>query len=456
MTGDLQLEEFFHSVSKKTCNVLGGAYKNAMRNTETEDLADIFKLESSTPLADPRSRFIWKNWDVVQESDEYKECVDYAKNESDISTKYHFPEEIEKDELFHEFEFSYILKQFLIDLCLFGEHSINFTSEEFDSIYIRYEEDLLNDSIKSSTKIALQGLVLDEKIDSVSFSDQKEIRELNFWDKRDFTRGYFPESVFLENNEGFSPGPGPTFDYVFEIRETVEKSEIISGGAVHHIESEEFKKFITSLRLAKEQETVNFGSIISTGPGVWTTGGGGSYSLGDPIVWTGKYHLGLEDIGNIKEIYAVVEELDFSDVHKDLRMAISQFNSGTIRSDDRVALSDMVIVLEGLVGSKSDSNLSRNQLAQRVAIVLGNSQDERDQLFSDVRNIYDERNAVWGVAHGGGKENYQGETIERSKEIASNLIYQYLVLIQSYGSVSQLRKDMIETIEAGMLNVEFP
>ncbi|ELZ98641.1 hypothetical protein C441_02164 [Haloferax sulfurifontis ATCC BAA-897] len=160
------------------------------------------------------------------------------------------------------------------------------------------------------------------------------------------------------------------------------------------------------------------------------------------------------DIDELKRLYDMLKSMDFESMEPNQKMSVERFNSSYIRESDRVAFADLMIVAEALCSGKS--NLSKNMLAQRVAIILGDDFEERQNIFDGFSNLYDERSGVWGVAHGGGKTTLGEDSLETARRYVERLLLFFLENRDDYDGHGAILRELADEIEKNHLEVSFP
>ena len=204
-----------------------------------------------------------------------------------------------------------------------------------------------------------------------------------------------------------------------------------------------------------ETHTINFGQRFTVKEGAWQRSSGGAMALDRPIAWSANYELSPDDISSFQELYKLLQSKDFESINSNLRMAVQRFNSATLRTDWRIELSDMVIIMEAIISNK---NTSGKEFAQRVAILLGDSFKEREEICKEVSDIWEKRSKVWGVAHGGGQsglENHE-EILDCARRYTADCIMTVLELEAESGGLGNLLNKLDKKINESRLDIEFP
>ncbi len=113
-----------------------------------------------------------------------------------------------------------------------------------------------------------------------------------------------------------------------------------------------------------------------------------------------------------------------------------------------------MIVAEALCSG--NANLSRNVLAQRVAIILGDDFESRQEIFESFRDLFDERSRVWGVAHGGGRTTLEDKSLETARSYVKDLLLFFLENQNDYDGHGDVLNVLETRIEQNHLEVDFP
>jgi len=113
-----------------------------------------------------------------------------------------------------------------------------------------------------------------------------------------------------------------------------------------------------------------------------------------------------------------------------------------------------MIVAEALCSG--NDNLSKSALAQRVAILLGDNFEKRQDIFESFSDLYDERSYVWGVAHGGGKTTLGDDSLETARRYVKDLLLLFLDRRTNYDGHGAILKSLEQKIKQNHLEVEFP
>jgi len=157
---------------------------------------------------------------------------------------------------------------------------------------------------------------------------------------------------------------------------------------------------------------------------------------------------------DLQYLYDMMTSIDFESIEPNLKMSIERFNSSYIRESERVAFADLMIVAEALCSG--NDNLSKSALAQRVAILLGDNFEKRQDIFESFSDLYDERSYVWGVAHGGGKTTLGDDSLETARRYVKDLLLLFLDRRTNYDGHGAILKSLEQKIKQNHLEVEFP
>lgn len=388
------------------------------------------------------SRIFAENWEDIKALDSFVECIEYGFSEFEVIQQYHsYGDAFEK-----------ILRRFLRVLLRRSSLDLGFTDPDFDEVYSDFERDLLSKTITMRRIFPLQGL--GGEFSTIELSDSTRIRKIEEEDI-EFLNGESrgAESVLK------TPIEWSSAMYLFEIELEAEKAEetvwdIKDRKRITERFNQITENIITALRLTSVGE-VGYSEWIDHYDAAWYIRRVSRQENRIRIQRIG--HSGMDLGSNTEELirkYRVLEEKDMDSLDVDLTLAIERYNSSFLRERDSVAFSDLIIILEALL-TKS-KNVSGTELAQRAAILLGENHQERQKLFEDVQELYNQRGRVWGVAHGGGSTDLDSEILDQAREIARQSLWIILKMERDYGGHGNIMKRMNEEINQSMLDVEFP
>ena len=114
----------------------------------------------------------------------------------------------------------------------------------------------------------------------------------------------------------------------------------------------------------------------------------------------------------------------FSDDRLKLRTALSRFDKGCLEQEQEDKLIDYVIALESVLIGHSGSDL-KLRFSLRGASLLGNSQDERSELFKRLSDAYEARNHI---VHGSSSVDFTKVDVEALSHIAGRAILKMIDL----------------------------
>ncbi len=114
----------------------------------------------------------------------------------------------------------------------------------------------------------------------------------------------------------------------------------------------------------------------------------------------------------------------FSDDKFKLRIALSRFDKGCLDQEQEDKLIDYVISLESVLIGDSGTDL-KLRFSLRGASLLGNTQDERSELFTRLANAYEARNHL---VHGSSKGDLTKVDVETLSHIAGRAILKMIDL----------------------------
>lgn len=377
----------------------------------------------------------------IESLESYQHLNSYAIREFETIQKYHsYGDNFEK-----------ILLRFLRMVMRNSPSNLKFRKEDFSQVYDAFERDLLSDTITLRRVIPLRGL--EAEFEELELNDSTRIREIE------------EEDIEFMIGEGRGPNSvvdsRPKFifsDYIFETEIEAEKeTDVVWGiqnsGEITKELEDVTEKTLTALRLSS-RGTVGYSNIYDQHDAAWYIRRVSKKEARVRYKRAGeKMHI-QESLDEFLDMFNILDRKDMDTLDTDLVLAIERFNSSFLRERDSVAFSDLMIVLEALVSK--DKNVSGTELAQRTAILLGDSHDERESIFEEVQNLYQQRGRVWGVAHGGGPTGLDDEILEKARKFIRDSLSTILEIERDYGGHGNVLKKMDEEIDRSMLDVEFP
>lgn len=398
--------------------------------------------------------FLGRHWTDIVEMDEFVDACEYAVSNFQIVSEYHS----QGEEL--GFGIDKILLQFITDLLGYEGWGMDYSESDFETVYSQYEADLLSDTLRERTFVCLQGLELEGELEKIELNDHTVIRELNEHDEQIVNHSNSPESMFLSRDKQVNPVSGPRIEYILEIWFDVDKETRLSEDFPDYVSERSWgiRNALTALRLVNESDTVNYARKYTENRGAWETSLGGGGGVANQVSWLAEYRLSEEDVDELRQVYRLLQSKDFESIDSDIKMAVNRFNSAMIRPDSewRIEFGDMIIILEALLSKKRQ--ISERELAQKTAILLGDSHDERTEIYEDIRELYDKRSGIWGIAHGGGRKELQNqdELLDQARHYGAESLLKVLQLEKDFGGLGNLLKEMDERVGEQMLNVDFP
>lgn len=378
-----------------------------------------------------------ENRSQIEELSAFDECI-AALRSDDLVAKYHSSADL-----------SGILRQFLADLIEASEGSgsvWSYHSDEFNTLYKKYECWLRSDTLPRKKFVALQGLQYDTN--TFRFNECCQIQRVT---------GQVLTSI-IQSSSGYGSLPdewSPTrTQYLLEVSYEAEKTDQgMSGTKNTEISAirQKIDDAVTALRLTHDG-MVGYSTEYTFRDAPWEQSCG-SRTLANffPLFQYGS--LVMNDGPEAQRLYDLLNLKTNSAREPDVAMSIERFNSSYIRENDRVRFSDLMTILEALVSKKY--NISKSMQAQRVAILLGDSLDERRKIFETYNDLYDERSAVWGVGHGGGRTTLSEESLNTAQEYVKRLIITILEQEQEFDGHGDLINQLEKEIEKSYLNVDF-
>ncbi len=127
-----------------------------------------------------------------------------------------------------------------------------------------------------------------------------------------------------------------------------------------------------------------------------------------------------------------------SDFERVLLRGLHWFGNALPQKEPENELLSLVTCLETFLTPR-DGNPIGTAIAEGVALLLGNTLDERKKLKKRVKDLYGKRSSV---SHGGEKAVLESDLIEL-REIAKNFIQRMI----SLGKRIQSQKELLEMIE---------
>jgi len=384
-------------------------------------------------------KFFHQNHDTIRDLEEFDECIDFAIENYDVISRYHHNRRGLAD----------LLIRFIIDVFAENDRVLTFADQDFENVYQEYETDLLAEEFPIRSFIPLHGFSYDD--DEIELDNRSRIRRVERSDIElvtDFespTGGSIPEDW-----------DDTSTHFLFEFEQVVEKTvNSVGCGDIGFDELNEAKhrirSIITALRLAFSGE-VGYSAHYDHTPCAW----GGSITTRRRTVRPLFQMRSMEpsDTDDLQHLSEMMISVDFESIEPNLKMSIERFNSSYIRESERVAFADLMIVAEALCSG--NDNLSKSALAQRVAILLGDNFEERQDIFESFSDLYDERSYVWGVAHGGGKTTLGDDSLETARRYVKELLLLFLDRRNNYDGHGDILKSLEQKIEQNHLEVKFP
>jgi len=384
-------------------------------------------------------KFFHQRHETIRTLDEYDECLDFAIANYGVISEYHNNRRGLGD----------ILISFIIDVFADNNQSIVFSDSDFERVYQEYENDLLSVEFPIRSFVPLHGLTYEA--DVIKLDEHSRIRRVEKSDIELVTDFESPTGGSIPEDWNSS-----STHFLFEFDQTVEKTKNSIGcGDMSFDQLEEaqhrIRSVITSLRLAFSGE-VGYSTQYDHSPCAW---GGGLTTR--PRAVRPMFFVNSMQVDNIDELerfYNMLKSMDFESMEPNLKMSVERFNSSYIRESERVAFADLMIVTEALCSG--NENLSKNMLAQRVAIILGENFEERKEIFDSVSDLYDERSGVWGVAHGGGRTTLGEDSLESARSYVKSLLLFFLENLNDNDGHGSILSELNDKIEKNYLEVDFP
>jgi len=258
-----------------------------------------------------------------------------------------------------------------------------FSDEVFDRIYPTFEEYLHSDEIPYITFAAIWHLSMEAS--EIIFND--EVRLSRIADSQ-------IQKYLVKDTIPFVPLPiEPKYHYVLEVSGTTPKMFAKDPNKVRFpgtrdIE-QKIERVLSAMRIFKLGDIkLTYLDIIPLG---WTYGEQQRISsrIGDSPRFNLMYHLVDEEIPKLVEFYSNFEFLPNTGP---IKSALSSFDSSFQRDRFEDRLVDCVTSFEALLLTEESELQFR--LALRVAALLGNNSNEREELFNQTKKAYRIRSAI--------------------------------------------------------------
>ncbi|MGN8215587.1 MULTISPECIES: HEPN domain-containing protein [Halococcus] len=378
--------------------------------------------------------------ETVTQLCQFKRLREHLYSEYECIVEYHSPNR----------ELNKILLGFLVDL--FEKSCTNtlvsFLDEDFDRQFKDYISSLDCDSISVSAIVPLAGLVFDG--DSIKLDKNTCIRRTTTEDLEFFLgTSDQEEHMHWTNSQSL-------IEYRFAKQKSAEQGRDTDISQSKRRETKQrIENILTSMRISHSGNAVYF-AHYERSKAPWLRGIRSTIEKNRvrPRLWG---DLTIDQEEKLLNMYGILESKDFSSMESNLRMAIEKFNSSYVRRNDRVAFSDLIIILEALYSANSgQEGLHRSDLAQRVAILLGTDPESKERIRDDIAELYDERSGVWGVAHGGGRRELKEDSLEKSRGYVRKSLEQILSHEMDFGGRNNLIKEMRDEIRRSSLGITFP
>ena len=130
----------------------------------------------------------------------------------------------------------------------------------------------------------------------------------------------------------------------------------------------------------------------------------------------------------------------FSDDKFKLKIALSRFNKGCLEQEREDKLIDYVISLESILIGNPESDL-KLRFSLRGASLLGNSQDERSELFKRLADAYQTRNRI---VHGSSKVDFAEVDVETLSHLVGRMILKMIDL----SDLNVKKEDILDAIDS--------
>ena len=376
----------------------------------------------------------------VTELDEFSDLKDNLLSKYKNVAKYHSISD----------KLDQILLRFISDLIDRSETDtiIDFLEEDFDELYEEYMSSLTDSEIPFSAIIPLAGLAFDGN--PIKLDEQTHIRHTTIEDLEFFYKNAdWEEQMHWTHSKSL-------IEHKFYKEKSTERGRDTDLSRTHRTEiKQRVENILTSMRISHSGNAVYY-AHYERAKAPWFRGRRSIVEKNHvrPLLWG---DLTLDQRQKLIDTYRTLESKNFPSMETNLRMAIERFNSSYIRENDRVAFSDLMVILEALYSADSgQERLHRSELAQRVAILLGDGIQSREEIYNDITSLYDERSGVWGVAHGGGRKELSEDSLESVRNYVRKSLERILVHERDFGGRNNLVKAMKDEIRKSSFSTSFP
>ena len=177
--------------------------------------------------------------------------------------------------------------------------------------------------------------------------------------------------------------------------------------------------------------------IVLVKPKFWRPMGG-IVILGRPetkMLFGNTYTLNVQEVNAFKEFWSSFKIFNFS-TYKFLDIAIKRLNDTYDRSKAEDKIIDSFVALEAMFLTGSEKSELSYRLSVRIATFLGNSSEDKNHIFSDIRKAYKTRSEI---VHGDSAVNQNdiAEISPKIEEYTRRSLKRFLELLssKSYGSI---------------------
>lgn len=322
--------------------------------------------------------YLFRNYDKIASSTAFKAFVNYMSK-------------IEKlKKLYTDYEIERSLPtRFLVKLLRDNEEIVwKLNEAKFKKIYENFESYLFSETVPYKSFVVLPQLEIETE--EIVLKDELKIKKLS---DKEFEKLVEVSTLGMPHLEFLSPEK-VVLERVFGVRKkptvVMNSPTTEQNGVTRNL----FLNVITTLRLFKKGK-VGFDTIYGENLSDWEGGGfrGGS-SPAFPETRGGRLKLEKSEEVDFVKFWKFFNNIKLETLDKNLRIAVSRFNSAFERRDAEDKLIDYVIALTALFSKKDEAGLGRYRLSMRVALFLAKKPEERKKVRKEILEIYDVRSAI--------------------------------------------------------------
>ncbi len=302
--------------------------------------------------------------------------------------------------------------------------TLSFNQKMFDQTYKEIEDYFYSDKLNFIATAPLQKFECE--ISELNLGNGLKIRKITDQEFSELCRSAKEMGGLLPFHEAMN------IEYIIEMPYSIQKEEPISSQEPKEI----FDKLVSALRLFKSGI---FGfNILQSKPPSWQPMMGTMTSFGTFYkTFSGdKYELTKSEGKDFIMFWDEYKTCDFTN-NKFIEVAIKRFNYSHEREKPEDKLIDYMVSLEALFLKEGERAELSYRLSIRTAILLGKNKENREEIFSNVRDAYEFRSKI---IHGSIKalnedlreivikiENYLRESIKLFLDLVKTKSYKEIV-----------------------------